>query len=88
MKVRDLTELQWVRAVMASGEGRRIREGADVSQAEAGSPAGVVGSTVAHWEAGRRKPTGEPALRYAGVLRALDRAAKARTSGDDGDAVA
>lgn len=54
-----------------SGEGRRVRVAAGISQAEIARTCGVAQPTVGAWEAGRRVPRGLPALRYLTVLELL-----------------
>ncbi len=63
-----------LRADVASGRAREIRELARLSQAEVAAAIGVSQPTVAGWEAGRRRPHGEPAARYADLLARLEQA--------------
>jgi transcriptional regulator with XRE-family HTH domain len=62
-----------------SGEGRRLRELIDIPGAVIAREIGVHRSALSHWEASppRRIPRGETAIRYALVLRRLERCAKA-----------
>ena len=57
-----------LRMLTASGEARRIREDANLSQPEAAEAVQVAQSTMSLWERGRRVPHGEPAVRYAALL--------------------
>lgn len=61
-----------------SGEGRRIRQMADATQAEVGESAGVTAATVHLWETGQRVPTGERAQRYCEVIECLRRELEGR----------
>lgn len=67
----DAVALAQLRADMASGRAREVREQALLSQAEAAHAAGVPQSRLADWESGRRKPRGEVAVAYAALLRRL-----------------
>ena len=60
---------QWAR----SGEARRIRTAALLSQADIASAIGVDASTVARWEKGERLPSATLAARYRSVLTLLAR---------------
>jgi transcriptional regulator with XRE-family HTH domain len=55
-----------------SGEGRRTRRLASLSQADVAREVGVSTAAVSRWEAGLRRPNGRHAVRYANLLRALD----------------
>lgn len=63
-----------LRADVASGRAREIRERARLSQAELAEAVGVKQPTVAGWESGRKMPHGEPAARYAALLARLEQA--------------
>ncbi len=63
-----------LRADVASGRAREIRELARLSQAEVAEAVGVTQPTVAAWEGGRRRPHGERAARYADLLARLEQA--------------
>lgn len=70
-------ELARVRALCLSGEARRIRQTANVSQSVIGSECGPVGAPTVHrWETGQQLPRGEQAMLYAAVLRRLRRVAR------------
>jgi DNA-binding transcriptional regulator YiaG len=58
---------------LATGGGRLIREGADLSLGDVARACGVHASTIMRWERGDVRPTGEAALRYAELLRDLSR---------------
>lgn len=57
-----------VRAAVASGEARRLREAARLSLAEVASACGADQSTIWRWEQGKRVPRGELALAYGELL--------------------
>jgi DNA-binding XRE family transcriptional regulator len=61
------------RALVRSGRGRGIREGAGLTRSEVAKELGVDESTVWRWEGGHRLPRGVIATRYARLLRSLDR---------------
>lgn len=61
--------LQEVRQWARSGEARRVRLAALLSQADIAHAVGVDASTVARWENGNRLPRGDAAERYHSVLR-------------------
>lgn len=63
-----------LRADVASGRAREVRERARLSQAEVAEAVGVTQPTVAAWEAARRMPHGERAARYADLLARLENA--------------
>jgi transcriptional regulator with XRE-family HTH domain len=72
-----------LRADLISGRARAIREEAHLTQAETARAAGVSQSAVTQWEAGRRSPRGEAAIRYARFLQELDQISG---GADDGNA--
>lgn len=57
----------------ASGEGRRIRKEAGLSQPQLADPIGVDPATLCRWESGKRSPRGEAALLWLDLLEELDR---------------
>lgn len=61
-----------LRADMASGRARKVREDARLSQAEAAAAVGVLQSRLADWESGRRSPRGDAAVAYAALLGRLE----------------
>jgi DNA-binding transcriptional regulator YiaG len=67
----SLQMLALVRAMTESGEAREIRQRARVSLTEMSDAVGVAPATVARWEVGDRRPRGDAALRYLGVLQSL-----------------
>ena len=69
----EVLAIAQVRADMASGQARIIRERARLSQSEMARAIGVHWTTVAHWESGRRVPRGPTAARYAEMLGQLDK---------------
>jgi DNA-binding transcriptional regulator YiaG len=62
----------WLYAALASGEARQIRERALLSAGQVAAEVGADPSTVFRWEAGQR-PRTATAVRYARVLRRLER---------------
>ena len=73
----EVLAIAQVRADMASGRARIIRERARLSQSEMARAVGVHWTTVAHWESGRRVPRGPTAAQYAEMLRQLDKMTQA-----------
>lgn len=65
--------LQEVRQWTRSGEARRIRMAALLSQADVANAIGVDASTVARWEKGERLPRAALAVRYRSILTMLAR---------------
>jgi transcriptional regulator with XRE-family HTH domain len=76
----DTEQLSWVRGLCASGEAKNIRTQAGVSPEEIARDVGCAAPTVYRWENGLRSPKGEIALKYAQVMRRLDRLNKPRVS--------
>ena len=77
MTISDLHRLAWVRRVAATGEARKIRKEAHVTQNELANVVAVSRPTICLWETGKRIPRGAAALRYAKALDKLTRRAKA-----------
>jgi DNA-binding transcriptional regulator YiaG len=63
--------LATVRRLAATGEARRIRQAANLSQSEIAAEVRVHEATVSQWESGKQRPRGDAALRYLDVLEAL-----------------
>lgn len=61
------------RRLASSGDGQRIRTGADLSLSEVADAVGVNITTLWRWEHGERSPRGEPAARWARLLDELER---------------
>jgi len=61
------------RAAGPTGRGKRIREAARLSTIEVAAGIGVTHAAVSQWEAGKRRPRGKHAIRYAQLLRHLDK---------------
>ena len=74
-ELESLKELSLIRAMAESGEAREIRRVNRIRLSEMSGAVGVGSSTLAHWEAGDRRPTGDGALRWLTVLRGLSSAA-------------
>jgi transcriptional regulator with XRE-family HTH domain len=68
----EILAVAQLRADVASGRAREIRERAHLSQADVARALGVDQPTVARWEAGRA-PSRRHATRYAELLWRLDR---------------
>lgn len=81
-----IVALAEARSLAAGGGGRLIRLGAGLSLHDVGRACGVHASTVLRWERGERRPTSEPAQRYALLMRELanpnGRGPARRTGGD------
>lgn len=73
MTPNDLVDLAYARRVAADGTARSIRKRAGLSEAEEGAAVGVAGPTISRWERGVRRPRGVAAIRWARLLRRLDR---------------
>jgi DNA-binding transcriptional regulator YiaG len=73
----DLVRLSRLREQLRSGDAKRIRQAAKVSQSEMDDALGLPPSTVAYWERGNRMPRGERALAYAALLDRLEEQAVA-----------
>jgi len=67
----DLKYVSAARRWAKNGTARRVRELSEVTQAEIAEVIGVDASAVAHWETGRRTPTGDAVKAYARTLVAL-----------------
>lgn len=64
----QLMRLKKLREQTVSGEAKRLREDARLTQPELAAALGVPPSTISLWENGKRAPRGEKALRYAELL--------------------
>ena len=71
MKTADALLLAEARSLARSGEARRLRERATLSQVEEAAVVGVVATTVSRWESGDRTPRGEAGIRYGRFLQRL-----------------
>jgi transcriptional regulator with XRE-family HTH domain len=71
MNQAPILRLMGIRAAVASGEAKRLREAAGLSIGEVARACGVDQSTVWRWERGSRKPRGARALRYAELIDSL-----------------
>jgi DNA-binding transcriptional regulator YiaG len=79
MTTLELSSLSAVRLAARSGEARRIREKAMVSQAELARHLGVAVATLSRWENGERSPRSDLALRYSEALDTLRSKSSGRT---------
>jgi len=64
----EVDEVVAVRALLRSGEARRLREAAQLSRAELAARVGVHEVTLAKWECGSRVPRPASALALGGAL--------------------
>lgn len=75
MRPADLAAVASIRADLASGRARTVRETSGVSQSEIADALGVSRQSVSYWEAGRSVPVAEHALAYGKLLRQIGRQA-------------
>ncbi len=68
------------RGAAQTGDARRLRLAAGLAQTEVARSLGVAPSCLSRWESGRRRPTGDAAIRWAWLLRDLARHANGDTS--------
>jgi DNA-binding transcriptional regulator YiaG len=68
---RSVQHLAEARALLASGEARRIREAARLSLTDVAGAVGADYSSVGRWERGERVPRGPAAIKYARLLTRL-----------------
>jgi DNA-binding transcriptional regulator YiaG len=68
MDTDDLIMLARLRARLADGTARQIREQAGLRRAEVADAVKVSTATLQRWEVAAQSPCGPPALRYARVL--------------------
>jgi DNA-binding transcriptional regulator YiaG len=68
---RTVKRLAEARALVASGEARRIREAARLSLVNVAGAVGADPSAIGRWERGERTPRGPAALKYAQLLTRL-----------------
>ena len=80
MSIDDAVRLAVVRHALTSGEARRRREAAGLSQAEWAAALGVDRATVGLWESGARVPRSAVALRLADLLDRLELAHRREAS--------
>jgi DNA-binding XRE family transcriptional regulator len=70
MRNADLAAIARIRADLASGTARAVREAAGVSRAEIAAAAGVTRQAVHAWETHKAVPSARNALAYARALTA------------------
>lgn len=70
-------ELHELRRLTGSGEARKIREAAGLSQADIARSVDADPSTIARWENGTRVPRGAAAIAYGRLLLRLGKATTA-----------
>lgn len=73
MNATETLRLAQVRRLTATGEARRIREDAHLSQADVEGATRIPRATISRWERGLRAPRGPDALRYLDFLEWLGR---------------
>lgn len=72
LTARDVEDIQLARELLASGEGIRLREQAQLTRAElAAAVGGYSADAVGLWEACRRTPRTDAALRLGRMYRRL-----------------
>ena len=76
----DLELISYARRAAANGDARQIREDALLSQSDLARTIGTTPATVSRWEAGKRVPWGDMAVRYARVLTMLKKPASREAS--------
>ena len=67
----DLALLIHSKDAALNGWGKRLREVSGLSQGDLAAVVGVTPGCISRWEAGRRRPHGQPAKEYAKALRTL-----------------
>jgi DNA-binding XRE family transcriptional regulator len=75
-----LALLAEAREAAATGSGAKLRQAARLSRAELGRAAQIDEASVWRYEAGKRVPRGESAIRYAKALRRLAEIVEARAA--------
>ena len=60
--------LSYVRSTCLSGEAARLRQAMHLSCADVARDVGVDTATISRWERGERRPMGQAAVRFAGML--------------------
>jgi DNA-binding transcriptional regulator YiaG len=68
---RDLLFIAAAREAAKTGEARRLREAAGLSQVEVALTVGVTSQAVNRWESRSRSPRGRAAVRYGRLLERL-----------------
>jgi DNA-binding transcriptional regulator YiaG len=71
--LRALDELTWLRQAFEDGTAKRIRRRVSASQSDTARAANVNPAAVSLWEGLHRTPRGAEGLRYARVLRRLEK---------------
>jgi transcriptional regulator with XRE-family HTH domain len=68
----DLVSLSHTRKIVDTGQLRRVRQRAGLTQAELAEAVGVTSGAVCRWELGDIRPTSARARRLADVLNVLE----------------
>jgi DNA-binding transcriptional regulator YiaG len=71
----NLVSLVEIRAALATGRVRELRQRARLSQSEFARAIGVSPAAVSRWESQARQPSEESAERLVRIMRVLERAA-------------
>lgn len=72
LTVQDLRDINFAREVINDRKLAARRAAARLNRAELAAAVGCTSEALAQWEAGRRTPRSEPALRLGRVLRELE----------------
>jgi transcriptional regulator with XRE-family HTH domain len=75
MDIQSIALVSEARKAAMSGRASELRREAQLSQAEVARAVGVTAAAVSRWESGQRSPSGDLAVRYAELLRVIERAA-------------
>ena len=67
----DITKLVLARRLARTGEGKRLRERAELTIKEIAQAVGVDTGTIVRWETGRTSPRAPAALRWVDALHAV-----------------
>lgn len=71
LTIDDGLRLAEVRSLCRRGFARKVRVDAHLSMSDVARIVGVHRVSILNWELGKREPQGQPALRYAELLRRL-----------------
>jgi DNA-binding XRE family transcriptional regulator len=83
MDERELGLIAEAHLMLRSGRARSLRRELDMTVGDMGAACGVTGPCISQWEAGRRTPRGQNAVRYARALKALAKVADAAERASD-----
>lgn len=74
MNTQVILRIAAARAHAETGTGRSIREKSRLSLSQVAKAISVPKATLSRWETGDRRPSGEPAARWAQLLEELEKA--------------